>query len=256
MPRAARQMSGTGIYHVMVRGINKQDIFIEQEDYLRYLDSLVRVRARSGCHIHGYCLMSNHVHLLLQAGNEDVGQVMKRIGASYVRWYNSKYQRVGHLFQDRFLSEAVEDDTYLLTVLRYIHQNPVKAGLAADCADYPWSSYPAYISPGMRANEVTETAFVLGIYGGVPQFIKSSAVLDDGKMRLEESDPPTDEAVVALVNSLLAGQAVPTVGMMKKVERDNIIGRLKALGGVTNGQIARLTGLTLSAVQRAATESE
>ena len=78
--------------------------------------------------------MSNHIHLLLKEGEEDLGTLFKRIGASYVYWYNWKYNRTGHLFQDHFKSEPVEDDTYLLTVLRYIHQNPLKAGITHGAA--------------------------------------------------------------------------------------------------------------------------
>jgi len=89
--------------------------------------------------------MSNHIHLVLKEGEEDLGTVFKRIGASYVYWYNWKYNRSGHLFQDRFKSEPVEDDTYFLTVLRYIHQNPIKAGITGNISNYPWSSYAEYI---------------------------------------------------------------------------------------------------------------
>ena len=94
--------------------------------------------------LHAYCLMDNHVHLLLQEQEETLGEIMKRVGVSYAYWFNRKYERVGHLFQGRFRSETVEDDAYFLTVLRYIHQHPVQAKLVARCSDYPWSSYAAY----------------------------------------------------------------------------------------------------------------
>ena len=87
--------------------------------------------------------MSNHIHLLIEEGREDLGIVFRRIGARYVYWYNRKYKRSGHLFQDRYKSEAVKNDKYLLTVLRYIHQNPIKAGIENDIRKYPWSSYNA-----------------------------------------------------------------------------------------------------------------
>ncbi|WP_198543854.1 transposase [Petroclostridium xylanilyticum] len=90
--------------------------------------------------------MNNHIHLLLKEGKEAISQAMKRIGASYVYWYNMKYERYGHLFQDRYKSEKVEDDKYLLTVLRYIHQNPIKAGIVEEAIKYKWSSYIEYIS--------------------------------------------------------------------------------------------------------------
>ena len=92
--------------------------------------------------------MGNHIHLLIKPEKEPLEQVFKRIGGRYVYWYNVKYQRVGHLFQDRFKSEPVEDDSYFLTVIRYIHQNPVKAGLCKNIKDYKYSSYAEYNTRG------------------------------------------------------------------------------------------------------------
>ena len=91
--------------------------------------------------IYAYCLMSNHIHLLIKEEKEPIEQIMKRIATRFVYWYNVKYQRVGHLFQDRFKSEPVENDAYFMTVIRYIHQNPLKAGLCKDISAYKYSSY-------------------------------------------------------------------------------------------------------------------
>ena len=132
MPRTARRLSNTGIYHIMVKGINRQPIFYEEEDYQRYLNTLGRTIDKSDAVILGYCLMNNHVHLLIQDCNNAIATVMKSIETSYAYWYNHKYERSGHVFQDRFKSENVEDDAYLMTVIRYIHQNPVKAGIIAE----------------------------------------------------------------------------------------------------------------------------
>ena len=99
MPRKAREKSSTGIYHVVLRGINRQIIFEDDEDYEKLLDTLKEHKETSGYEIHGYCLMSNHMHLLIKEGEEDLGIVFRRIGASYVYWYN----RRGHLFQDRYI---------------------------------------------------------------------------------------------------------------------------------------------------------
>lgn len=140
MPRSARKKSGSGIYHVMLRGINRQVIFQDDEDCDKYLQCLAECKAVSGFTLHAYCLMGNHLHLLIQEGKEPLEQIFKRIGVRYVYWYNWKYKRTGHLFQDRFKSEPVNEDSYFLAVLRYIYQNPVKAGLCQRPVDYPWSS--------------------------------------------------------------------------------------------------------------------
>ena len=104
--------------------------------------------------------MGNHFHLLLKVGAEPLEQIMRRICGSYVYWYNRKYERVGNLFQDRFKSEPVEDDAYLLTAVRYIHQNPLKAGIINDISEYKWSSYNDYV----KNEGLTDTAFVLSLF--------------------------------------------------------------------------------------------
>ncbi len=130
----------------MLRGINRQQIFEDDEDYKKMLQTIADYKDKCSYQIYAYCLMPNHIHLLIKEGKEDLGVAFKRIGASYVYWYNMKYERYGHLFQDRYKSEKVEDDKYLLTVLRYIHQNPIKAGIVEEAIKYKWSSYIEYIS--------------------------------------------------------------------------------------------------------------
>ena len=128
----------------MLRGINQQQIFEDSEDCEKFVQILKDCKAISEYKLFTYCLMGNHIHLLIQEGKEPIEQVMKRIATRFVYWYNIKYQRVGHLFQDRFKSEPVEDDAYFATVVRYIHQNPVKAGLCKKISDYPFSGYKAF----------------------------------------------------------------------------------------------------------------
>ena len=142
MPRRARIESGTGIFHVMMRGINHQNIFEDEEDCWQFINTLDRVRMRynddgkpcgTNCIYYAYCLMGNHFHLLIRERDERVGETVKRIASSYVYYYNRKYGRDGHLFKERFKSEPVNDMSYFVTLLRYIHQNPVKAGMVREC---------------------------------------------------------------------------------------------------------------------------
>ncbi|WP_052342225.1 transposase [Xylanibacter brevis] len=134
MPRQARESSGTGIYHVMMRGINHQNIFEDQEDYYQFLKTLDMMALSyepdgtpSGRNyiLYAYCLMTNHIHLLIREREDTIGMAIKRIASSYVYYYNHKYSRDGHLFRERFKSEPVNDIAYFVTLLRYIHQNPV-----------------------------------------------------------------------------------------------------------------------------------
>lgn len=144
MARTARIKSKTGIYHIVLRGNNKQQIFLEEEDYKRLLDIVSDYSKSCDYSILAYCLMGNHIHLLLKTGETELAKIMKRIVVKFVYYYNTKYDRVWHLFQDRFKSEPVENDEYLLEVVRYIHQNPIKANICYDVGEYEYSSYKQY----------------------------------------------------------------------------------------------------------------
>ncbi len=141
MPRIARQKSKSGIYHIMLRGTNRQEIFHEDEDNIRLLETLDRYREKNKVKVYGWCLMGNHAHLLIEEENDDLSIIIKRINISYAWFYNWKYNTIGHLFQDRYRSENIEDNQYIMTVLRYIHQNPVKAGMAKKAGEWKWRSY-------------------------------------------------------------------------------------------------------------------
>ncbi|MBS3994265.1 MAG: transposase [Alkaliphilus sp.] len=136
MPIIARTKSDMGIYHIILRGINRQSIFDEDVDRERFIETMVKYREKCAYGVLGYCLRGNHVHLLLKEEKENISQAMKRIISSYVYWYNRKYERCGHLFQERYKSEPVSSDAYLLTVLRCIHQNPLKAQIISDLSSY------------------------------------------------------------------------------------------------------------------------
>jgi len=155
MPRKPREKSSLGIYHVMLRGINKQDIFFDEDDYMcmtRVLadaptrkDKMGKVVAKDDCTIYAYCILPNHLHLLIKEGNRSISELMKKIEDRYVFFYNTKYERTGHLFQDRFRSEPVNDYNYFRQLLRYIHRNPVKALLCTKPEQYPYSSWKEYL---------------------------------------------------------------------------------------------------------------
>ena len=149
MPRQARQASETGIYHVMMRGINHQNIFEEQEDYYQFYI------------LYAYCLMSNHIHLLIREREDTIGMAIKRIASSYVYYYNHKYSRDGHLFRERYKSEPVNDMAYFVTLLRYIHQNPVKAGIVNKVNDYEFSSWHEYEDKNSTLFPLCDTHTVL-----------------------------------------------------------------------------------------------
>lgn len=162
MPRFQRVLSETGTYHVMLRGNERKNLFFDDEDRLRFLEILAFKKKETGLILFAYCLMDNHVHLLLREGNETLGVTMKRINVSFASYFNHKYHRIGHLFQDRFKSEPVEDERYLLAVIRYIHQNPVKAGIVDHAGRYKWSSHSEYVET--KTNLHVDIDLILSIF--------------------------------------------------------------------------------------------
>lgn len=134
--------------HIIQRGNNRQIIFAAEADYQFFRDALVEAAAKHGLHIHAYVWMTNHIHLLATPQYEhSISKVFQSVGRKYVQYFNYTYKRSGTLWEGRYLATVVDSEQYLLTVMRYIELNPVRAGMAQSLADYPWSSY-AYNAHG------------------------------------------------------------------------------------------------------------
>jgi REP element-mobilizing transposase RayT len=259
MPRYARKRSKTGVYHVIARGINRQKIFHEDNDYKKYLGILYKTKEKTACEIYGYCLMSNHVHLLIKENDEEIGQIMKRIGISYASWYNWKYERIGHLFQNRYKSECVEDDKYLITVIRYIHNNPVKAKMVGKPEQYNWSSINAYYDSKKEYIEnLTQTDNILKMFSeykdnAVKQFreFMEQENEDDCLEEGEEIRRISDQEAKKEVKKILKGKSISELRDMNKYERNKILSQVKDLEGISIRQICRLTGIGYYIVFRA-----
>ena len=133
MSRQARQQSNTGVYHVIQRGVNRMLIFHEDADRRMFLD-LLKSQAGEFFKVYCFCLMDNHIHLIVKTSR--LSFYIHRILTAYAIWFNHKYEREGYLFQDRFKSEVIEDQGYLLRCFRYVLQNPLKAGLCHKISEY------------------------------------------------------------------------------------------------------------------------
>lgn len=174
IPRKARIKSEFGIYHVIQRGNEKKNIFRNNCDRYKYIEVLIKAKEKYNFLVHGYCLMDNHIHILLDTNGKDMSKIMQSISVSYAIYFNKTYDRCGHLFQDRFRSEQVLNDEYLMEVSRYIHNNPVKAGIVNNLTEYIWTSFGKYIGKITKCNEFVETKLVLGLFAKS----KSQAVTD------------------------------------------------------------------------------
>ena len=256
MPRKPREKSETGIYHVMVRGIGRQDIFLEEEDFQRYLDTVEKVSLESGVSVLGYCLMTNHVHLLLREADGDISAYMKRLGVSYAYWYNWKYERTGHVFQDRFKSECVEDDAYLLTVIRYIHQNPIKASIINRPEEYKWSSCAAYYNADRHSATFPDPSPILGIvHKEIKLAIKRLQKFteegnEDSCLDCDETKRISESEAYEITKEILKGKPITALQTMDHDGRDKILGCLRK-EGLSLRQICRITGLPFHIVRKA-----
>ena len=142
MPRTGRIFVDNSIYHVMVRGNQKQAIFLEEADFSNYIDILKCYKKKYCFSLYGYCLMPNHAHLIMEVKNgPDLGKIMQGLNLTYAQWFNKKYKKVGHLWQGRYKSMLIQKDKYLLDCIMYVELNPVRANLSNSLCNYPWSSW-------------------------------------------------------------------------------------------------------------------
>ncbi len=191
--------------------------------------------------------MGNHIHLLIKEEKEPIEQIFKRICGKFVYWYNIKHQRVGHLFQDRFKSEPVEDDAYLFTVLRYIHQNLVKANICENVEDYKFSSYGEYID----RKWMVDTEFLLAMMP-LDEFAAFNHEENSDKcLELEEKETIrlTDEQAKAIIELYSGCRSATEFQQLSKDDKEKFIAEFKNRG-LSIRQASRLTGVSVGLVRK------
>lgn len=215
MPRFARQKGEFSTYHIIQRGNERKDIFLKDDDRIRFLNIINRMKEKYKFILEAYCLMGNHVHLILNDNGNDISKVIKSINISYAYYFNHAYQRVGHLFQDRFKSERVDSDKYLLALSAYIHNNPVKAGIVRIPEEYSWSSFNSYLGRDSQRGNLVNTERVLGIISAdrkmaVAEYYKFvlDYELEEGIMDVEEDKIGFLKENTEYINSLETAQQV------------------------------------------------
>lgn len=163
MARKPRIELEGGLYHVIARGNARQDIFHSREDQQKFISLLEKAKHKLGFFLYAYCLMTNHLHLLIERRSETVGRTMQRVLTGYSQYYNKRYRKVGHLFQGRHKSILCQSDPYLAKLVRYIHLNPVRANMVATPDEYEFSSHRAYL--GIEPYGVVDADPVLRRFG-------------------------------------------------------------------------------------------
>lgn len=249
MPRTPRQRSETGYYHVTLRGNGKQLLFETGKDRAAFMEAARSSFMHSGISLIAWCLMGNHVHLIIDDPHGRMSEAIHHISSSYASYFNRTFGHTGHVFEGRFGSVAIRDDGQLLAAVRYVHDNPLK-GMGISPDRYPWSSYSEYAS---GASTYTDIDGVLGMLGGTQGFIAFSERGDMEAYRPAFRRYADADERERLAHDIFErfGCAAANVKELPKVTRDQV---LKALcdGGMSVKHVQRLTGIGEWAIRKAA----
>lgn len=255
MPRQPRIISSVGIYHTILRSVNQKLIFEEEFDYQKFLFILNDSRTTYGVDILAYCIMDNHIHMLIKTPEESLSNFFHNLETRFAIWYNRKYQRSGHLFQNRFHSIPVESRISFLNTLVYIHNNPIKAGICRHASEYRWSSYNAFY--GAR-NPILNLDFTYNLIGSKDSIRAYFSISMENENLLSEDDSYeyypkihliNDEAALEQFKNLTTLNSTSEVDSLNRVQRNELIRMLKR-NRFTNNQIARILGVSPATIKR------
>lgn len=250
MARKPREKSPTGLYHVMLKGAGNQVIFEDSEDRYQFIFRLQRFKKELQIDVYVYCLMENHVHLLINDQNDKLSLFMQKVQLSYCYYFNHKYDREGSLFYGRFQSEVIKDDEYLLTAFRYILKNPEKAGIEK-CSSYKWSSYSDYFS-NKKTLKITDTDRFEKMLQSKKNFNRllanSSFEHECLEIGYRKRFCLKDENAIEFIHNNLKISSCTLIKSFSQNKRNEIICELKNKG-VSIRQIERLTGIGRGIIQ-------
>jgi len=264
MPRYPRKYSKTGIYHIMLRGNERKDIFINEEDKGKFIKIVFKKKEDEAFKLYAYCIMNNHVHLVIKEQNEPISRIVKKITTSYAYYFNAKYKRVGHLFQDRYKSETIEDEPYLLSVIRYIHNNPEKAKITKK-EKYKWSSYSNYIDILNHHIEIPEIKEILELFSSniekaLKEFIYYSNKYEEKnflEMKETIKSEIDEENVNEYIDGYLKSRNLKKEDLRRREhnkQKEDLIQQLKKRSNLSKRKIAILIGVNRETVRRVSRE--
>ena len=250
MSRESRRFSSTKVYHIICKGIDGQDIFYNDYDKTVFLDKILETKENIDYTVYAYCLMSNHVHLVLGIQDEYLSKLMKSLSIRYISYFNKKYLRSGPFFQDRFNSKCVENQKYFLDVCRYVHQNPEKAGICK-VQDYKWSSYHEYIG---KEKIISKNILLHYFNNNIEEFEKFNT---NGKsdnefdfMEYELKKNFKDDELAKFIMDKLNIENINDISKMTKEELYKNLDFLKNMQYTNLSQIARVTRLSRWRLER------
>lgn len=241
MTRTARIISDSKLYHIVIRGNNRQILFEENEDYDSFLRMIRNCIKKYEVTVIAYVLMSNHVHLIIKDNNDNMSSFMKSVELRYARYFNKKYERVGALFQGRFFNIPIMNEIQLHNTVAYIIRNPERAGIS-DFRSYKWSSFHEYKS---GQTLVTDTYYFNKIMDNIFEYIDTVSVCKE-----KEKYKISDSEAKKIIRKLTGEESGTVIQKYDKAKRDSVIRELKNRR-MSIRQIERLTGIGKGIIQRA-----
>lgn len=244
--RKARVRKDKGRYHTIIRGVNKQNIFYEDSDKEYFLELMAKFGKKFAITYYTYVLMDNHVHLLFADKGNLLSKFMQILCSVYARYFNKKYDRIGHLFGDRFTSKIIIDDSHLLTALRYILQNPQKAGICKT-KHYKWSSYKAF----KKGSNLIDTKFILSMFASVSDFYDYvNEKNDDKELELELRPSEKHKEMIKKIKTILKTKS-PIIKPDQPITEIRRKMKLLRNAGISIRTISRITGIGIHLIQTA-----
>lgn len=249
MPRKAREKSSLSCYHIIARGNNKQDIFYDTKDKIKFMKELAKTKEKYQYDLYAYVLMPNHIHLIIKEEKQPISKVMKSLLSSYAQYINKKYERIGYVFQDRFHSKPIEDEIYLKNVIRYIHLNPQKAGIVT-YSKYEWSSYLEYMRKESKLINKTEieemfTKNIHDFYHLFQEFHQEriNQNIDEQILEYEIKKVLEDEELYHILIERFGKEKIQNLNQLQKGYRDQLLMEIFEIKGINCLQISRVTGI-------------
>lgn len=245
----------------MLRGNDRQNLFIDEEDKNKIIQTVAEKKGNNAFYIYAYCVMDNHVHFVLKEGKEEISLIMKRIATTYANYFNKKYRRIGHVFQDRYKSENIEDESYLFSVIRYVHQNPLKAGVCS-VEEYKWSSYKDYIRIKPELADVDDILLMISNNKdtAIREFVSfSHKSATDLFIDVKEEKEINRTNARKYINDYLNTRNMGSEELKKadkKQERDELIRLLLDKSNLSRREIAAVLGLNRELVRKISMSKE
>ncbi len=268
MGRQARQESAFDYYHVIVRGNNRETVFLGPDEKSFFMGLLENKVNEGAIDLAAYCVMSNHAHMVVHCDLVSLANAMSSINIKYAMRFNRDTGRIGHVFQDRYKSKAISNEYHLLRVIRYVHRNPVNANLVRFSDEYPWSSYNEYLQCPHITHIISERQkqFVLGFFHGISEFVKFHREIDNDEYMDVPEEIERDRArrAQSVILDYLEEKQIgaPAIGdcqaqRLASLDRSSareLIGRLLEVPGLTHRRIAALMGISTNQVHRVSLE--